>query len=323
MANAGEPTAGRTDRRGFEVTMMFHPSHHVTDLTDAEAWFDRVFGRASTPLAAMSRNARPREGYPTDYSTFTPISDVLFDSIDPKRYVLHGVQRYATVHEPHLKAIGWYIDGMAEAYRELRRHGIRVVDQLDDVAEGDDPPTAAGSRMPLFFTVPHDAGLRYEFFPAIPFPLDPRLAEGWTIPPVSAHDPLEIERCASHTILTRSLDRALRFATDALGGLVVHRGRNEMLGADSAFVHVADSILEYAVPDEGTDAETDWARGAPDDTYHSLTWKVRDLAAVERHLVAQDVAIRCRTSDTIVTDPGTSLGMSWGFTTAALTGDPR
>jgi hypothetical protein len=131
--------------------MMYHPSHHVPDLAAAERFFEEVFDRASTSLASMARGAPPRPGYPNDYSTFTPISDVLFDTIDPKRYVLLGVQRYATVEQPHLKAFGWYFEGMAEVYRELTRRGIRVTSQLDEIADGDDPPTAAGSPMPPYF----------------------------------------------------------------------------------------------------------------------------------------------------------------------------
>ena len=307
----------------FRFTMMYHPSHHVPDLAEAEQWFERVFGCASTPLASMMRQAPPRNGYPTDYSTFTPIRDVLFDTIDPKRYVLLDKQRYKTVETPHLKGFGWYIEGMPEVYRALKREGFQVINQLDQLAEGDDVPTAAGSPMPLFFSVPEDAGLRFEFFPAIPFPLDPRVAEGWTLPPVSDDDPLGIERCSHHTVLTSRPERALRLIVDTLGGEIVHTGRNELLGADSTYIFFADGILEYAVPDPGTDAHADWSHDEPNDTYHAITWKVVDLERAERHLTSQGVRIRARSADTIVTDPATSLGVPWGFTTRLTPGDPR
>lgn len=309
--------------RNFSVTMMYHPSHHVPDLAEAEGFFERVFGRPSRPLASLGGGKPAREGYPNDYSTFTPISDVLFDTIDPKRYVLLGVQRYATVVQPHLKGFGWYFEGMTELYRELRRHGIRITSQVDEPAEGDDPPTAAGSTMPLFFSLPEDAGLRYEFFPAIPFPLDPRIAPGWTVPPVSADDPLGIERCSHHTVLTGRPERALRLVVDILGGTVIHEGRNELRGTTSTYVHLADSILEYAVPDVDTAAHQDWSQDDPNDTYHSVTWKVADLGRAERHLEAQGVRIQVRSDDTIVTDPTTSLGVPWGFASALAPGDPR
>ena len=307
----------------FRFTMMYHPSHHVPDLAEAEEWFARVFGCESTPLASMMRQAPSRNGYPTDYSTFTPIRDVLFDTIDPKRYVLLGKQRYKTVDTPHLKGFGWYIEGMPGVYLAMKDAGFTIVNQVDELAEGDETPTASGSPMPLFFSVPDDAGLRFEFFPAIPFPLDPRVADGWTLPPVADDDPLGIDRCSHHTVLTDQPARALRLLVDTLGAEIVHTGRNELLGADSTYLHFADSILEYAVPDAETDAHADWSLDAPNDTYHAITWKVIDLDRAERHLSAQGVAIRARSADTIITEPATSLGVPWGFTTTLTPGDPR
>jgi hypothetical protein len=311
------------DDRGFRVTMMYHPSHHVPELEAAETFFEDVFGRSSTSLASMMRDAPPRDGYPTDYSTFTPIQDVLFDTIDPKRYVLLGKQRYKTVSEPHLKGFGWYFEGMPELYQALRASGITVIDQLDEITEGDEMPTAAGSPMPLFFSMPEDVGLRYEFFPAIPFPLDPRVAEGWALPPVADDDPLGIERCATHTVLTSRPERALRLVVDTLGGEIIHEGRNDLIGATSTFVFLGDSVLEYAVPDEGTFAHADLQTDLPNDTYHSITWKVVDVGRVERHLADTGVGILRRSEDAIVTDPKTSLGVPWGFTTTLVAGDPR
>ncbi|ADJ48857.1 hypothetical protein AMES_7031 [Amycolatopsis mediterranei S699] len=295
----------------------------MTDLRGSEAWFERVFGRASHPMAEMTKNQPASEDYPTDYSTFTPISDVLFDMIDPEKYVLDGVQQYASVDKPHLKGFGWYIDGIVGAYQSLRKVGVEMVGQQGQPADGDDPPTAPGSPMPIFFTVPASAGLRYEFLPQIPFPLDHRLAEGWEVPAVSDDDPLAIRQCSHHTVLTDQPARGLRVLVDALGGEVVHEGRNEVLGATSTYVHLADAVYEYAVPDQGTAAHDDWSLKAPDDTYHAITWQVADLDRAVKHLEAQGVGIRTRTNDTVVTDPETSLGIPWGFTTGLTPGDPR
>ncbi|MFD3377539.1 MULTISPECIES: hypothetical protein [unclassified Streptomyces] len=77
--------------------------------------------------------------------------------------MLEGIQRYASVDQPHLKGFGWYVEGITEAYRSLRRLGIGMVGQRDEPAVGDGPPTAPNSPMPIFFTVPEDAGLRHEF----------------------------------------------------------------------------------------------------------------------------------------------------------------
>jgi hypothetical protein len=246
------------------------------------------------------------------------------DTIDPKRYIIEGLQRLPTVKKPHLRLISWYIEGMNEACRELRRHGIRVTNQLDQVIEGDEAPTAFGSAMPLFYTMAEDTGLRYSFSPpAFVKASDPRSNAGWAVPPVSLDDPLGIERCSHHTILTNRPELALKLLRNALGGEVIHRGRNELLGATSIYIHLAGSTVECAIPDRGTAAYEDWKERAPNDAYHSITWAVADLERAERHLAAQGVRIRSRSRDTIVTDPATSLGIPWGFSTTLMPGDTR
>ena len=105
------------ENRGFLVPMMYHPSHDVLDLTEAERWYERVFGSPSASLASLIAKLPPRpgSGYPPNYSTFTLIGDVLMDTIDPTRYVIDGRQRLPTVKKPHLRLISWYIEGMKEA----------------------------------------------------------------------------------------------------------------------------------------------------------------------------------------------------------------
>jgi hypothetical protein len=308
---------------GFRITRMYHPSFHAPDLGEVEDWFARVFGRGSTNISETFKG-RETGSYPTTYSTFTPIADVLMDTIAPTLYVLNGVQQYASVDKPHLKTIGWFAEGAEEAYRSLRRAGVGMVDQYGKPAEGDDAPRSAGSgAMPIYFTTPESAGLRHEFLPDFPFALDPRNAPGWTLPPASPDDPVGIERGAFHTLLTDNPQRALHTLVDALGGTVIHAGRDEMIGAAATCVFLGDSVLQIAVPDQGTAAYADWAATAPDDTYHSVTWKVADLERTADQLKSQGVGIRSRTGDTLVTDPETSIGVPWGFTTRLVPGDPR
>lgn len=311
----------------FRVAMLFHPSHRVPDLGEAEAFFARVFGRPSRMMHEVVpqavKDATP--DYPRDYCTFTPIQDVLFDTIDPKRYVVAGEQRYPTATQPRLSSFGWYVEEIEDLYTVLRRHGIRVQDQLNRIAGGDEPPRGAAATRVLFWALPEDAGLAYEFFPGeTGFHGDDRLEDGWTLPPVADDDPLGIERCSHHTVLTAAPARALRLVVDVLGGEVIHEGDNALLGTHSTFVHLAGSTLEYATPTRaGTPAGAELARSLPEDSYHAISWKVADLDRVADHLAACDVAIRRRTEDTIVTDPDTSLGVPWGFTTRLIANDPR
>ena len=232
----------------FEVIRMFHPSFHVLDLDEAEGWYEKVFGLSSTRLSTGPVDPDNR----TDYSTFTLIRDVLIDSIDPTRFVKDGVQQYPTVDEPHLKGFGWCVEGLLDLYREVRSKGIRLVGNLGEEGTDDEPPTAHGSSMPMFFTVPAETGLRYQFIAPFPMPFDPRTEAGWSLGPVRAEDPLTIEFTSHHTILTDQPERVVNLFVDVLGGQVIHTGRDEIRRASSTYVRLADAAFEFAVPDEDT-----------------------------------------------------------------------
>jgi len=231
------------------------------------------------------------------------------------------VQQYASVDKPHLKTIGWFAENSEGVYRSLRAAGIAMVDQYGKAAEGEDAPRSAGGAMPLYFTVPESAGLRHEVLPDFPFGLDHRNAPGWTV--AAPEGPLGLQRCAFHTLLTDDPRRALHTLVDALGGTVFHEDRDEVIGAAASYVHLADTVLQVAVPDQGTAAYADWTTTAPNDTYHSLTFKVADLDRAAGHLKSQGVGILIRTADTLVTDPDSSINVPWGFTTSQVPGDPR
>lgn len=309
-------TAASDGERGFRVNQIFHPTIHVRSLDEAEDFYARVFGRPSTNISAMFP---PTADHASDYSTFTMVADVLLDNLEPKRYVTHGEQRYPDIDYGHLKTTGWYVDGVAALYRDLAARGIRVTNSRDQLLTDPEPP--AGGQP--FHALPEDAGIRYHFFETFPFPLDPRRTEGWALPPVSDDDPLGIERCSHHTILTQQPDRALRLLVDTLGGRVVHTGRDDDREAAGPYVHLADAVFHIATPEPGSAAAADAEALLPADTYHAITWKVADLGRVERHLQSQGVKVARRTDSVLITDPATSLGVPWGFTTRLVPGDPR
>jgi hypothetical protein len=305
----------------IRVDRMYHPSHRAPDLVAAQAFFATVFGRESV----TTRATPPPAGYPTDYCIFTLIADVWFDTIDPRRYVFEGVQWYPTVETPHLNGFGWGVQGIDEIFAELQRRGIRCTDQFDRLSDGAAMPTAYFSSSPLFWTLAADTGLRYEIYPTASIgPSDPRSAPGWTLPGVRADDPLAIERCAYHTVLTADPGRALGLVVDVLGGTVIHEARNEVLETRSTYVALADGVLEYAVPtNPSSRAAADLASTAPLDCYHSITWRTTDLDRVVEHAARCGVGLVARTDAEVVFDPADALGVPWGFRTDLIPGDPR
>jgi len=305
---------------------MYHPSHRVPDLPEAVAFFEKVFGRQSVSLAAAqkAKSYSTRDGYPDDYCYFTYIQDVWFDSIAPAKYIVDGKQIYPSVSRPELSGFGWGVQGAEEIYRELRSRGIGCTDQKNIVWRGEGAPRASFADTVLFWTLEQDTGLRYEIYPTASIgAADPRGAPGWRLPPVSASDPLGIERCSHHTVLTDNPGRALTLVKDVLGGVIIHEGRNPILETDSTYVALGDGVLEYAVPLPGSRYHSTWQERAPLDTYFSLTWLVQDLERAASHLESAGVRIAQRTRECVVADPDTALGIPWGFTTSCVPGDPR
>jgi hypothetical protein len=261
----------------------------------------------------------PAPGHATNYSTFTMISDVLIDNLEPKRYLTGGVQRYPDIETGHLDTTGWFVEDVKNAYAALRAAGFRLVNARDEILEAEE---WGGGPSP-FYALKEDAGLRYQFFETFPFPLDPRVTGECGVTATSDHDLLGILRASHHTVLTSQPDRALKLTIDVLGGELIHEGRDNVRAVSGPYVRLADTVFHFATPDAGSSASAALAGDQPCDRYHAITWTVADLDKVARHLEAEGVRISARSATTVLTDPTTSLGVSWGFTTESIPGDDR
>jgi catechol 2,3-dioxygenase-like lactoylglutathione lyase family enzyme len=299
----------------YAVELLYHPTLHVPSLDDADDFYRRVFGRPSTRLTVIMPTP-PVPGHSNDHSTFTLIGDVFLDSLDPQLYLTGGTRRY---HDVELGRMtnpgGWYVEGVKELYLRLREAGFRLVNARDELL---DEPAWPGGMAP-FYSHPDDAGLKYAFFETFPFPFDVRLQPGWVLPEIEDDDPLGVRFAAYHTILTARPERALSLLVDVLGGEVLSTGRDDLRGVSGPYVRLADAIFHLATPDPGSDLAADPVH----DTYHAITWRVADLEKAAKHLQAEGVRIQQQSETTLVTDPATSLGVPWGFTTAAINGDMR
>ena len=247
----------------FRVDRLYHPSHRVPDLKAASDFFEIVFGRSSIPLAVhqQSRGVPLTDPtFPTDYSIFTPISDVYFDSISPAKLIVKGVQLYPSISSPQLSGFGWGVQGIEKLWSRTLQNGIRSTDSSGVPYRGLEAPIASFSTMKLFYTDAESTGLRYEFLPTEGIsPADRRGDPDWVIPPVSDSDPLGIIRCSHHTILTNQLDRALNLLVTTIEGVVIHEGHNKTLNTKSTYVELAGDLFEYAEPlEEGTPAMEHW-----------------------------------------------------------------
>lgn len=291
----------------YQVRSLYQPHLRVPDLGQAELFFRAVFGRESTPLSTVMKRP-PAPGHSTDHSLFTMIADVLIESLDPHRYLTQSVQRYPGIEVASLDTPGgWLVDNAAALYLSLREAGIGVTDARGARLDHD---TWAGGPAP-FYAATADAGLPYALFETFSFPLDPRFEPGWVIPPVSDSDPLGIIHASHHTLITRQPQRALRWYTEILGGVVVSQHHDEVRCLTGPVIELADARFHLAIREGADEVDAD--------NYHAITWLVVDLDRTARHLQAHGVGIRSRTDTDLITEPSTSLGVPWGFTTKSIT----
>jgi len=301
----------------------------VTSLADADKFFNDVFGIPSVWRHQIFDKPDPKyPTFPTDYCIFTSIADVFFDCIDPKKYVIDGVQRYEDIAEPHLHGLGWAVGGIDEIYALLNEMGIRSTDQANRLADPNECPVASFKPSKLFFTVPEHSGLRYEYYPATSMgAYDIRNSPSWKLEPRSGKGSLGVQFCSHHTILTANLARALRLYIGLMGGRQIHTAKNTLRGTDSVFVLLADAVYEFATPIPSTDSyalrDFEARRNKAEDVYHALTWKVEDLGRAEAHLQKQGVEVIARNDEMLVVNPTAGLGIPWGFTASVLPGDDR
>lgn len=303
----------------ISLNRIYHPSHRVTSIPEVEDFFRQAFGRHSLPRDSliMAGVIKQPEDYPSDYCSFTPIADVYFDSIDPELYIWDGEQPYESITKSHLNGYGWAVDdGMQEIWDACQEAGIRLTDQWNNVISGAEIPTASFKATPLYWTLEDDTGLRYEFYPTTSIQsYDPRSLPGWELPPVSRDDPLSIKRSSHHTVLTTDLQRALKLFVEILPGEVIDETEDPALGTRSTFVRLVDDVHELALVGDGASGQVnrDLSERLPLDSYYGISFLVEDLDKAASHLESCGVGLQWRSETGLLTDPGTSIGVSWGF----------
>lgn len=306
----------------YALKHLYHSTMWVRDLDEATEFLARVFGRESTVLGEYL-GSKPRDvpaGFRNDYATFTPIAEVQLECVDPTLMLIDGVQVHDRVTQTKLGALAWFVDGIEDLWSEMRARNLHGTDQRRHIPEGEDPPRDVSST-PIIFTLAEETGLDYELCVYMPR-RDPRGDP--PVPALSPTDPLGIECCSHHTVLTLQPNRARRFLVDVLHGRVIHEGRNPLLETESSYIALADAVVELAEPlGEGSPAAQVARRNAPRDTYWSLTWKVKDLDQVAKQLEAAEVRTEVRSDTTIIANPADGLGVAWGFSAVLVEGDPR
>lgn len=309
----------------YQVPMMFHPTLLVDDLEQAATWFYRVFGRRGVRWEEKYDFSKLSDGYPTGYSVFVHMGDVVVDVLAPGLLELPGGRQTPYPEGQGLADIAWYTEDACELARHLGTHQVRVRDQEGELVEGGDVPVSnLADDCYILWTLPDDTGLTYEFLEMGTQHRefysrlgDPRLDPNWTLPQPSPDDPLGVVRNLCHTILTPDIARAKWLYTEVFGGSMIGNGTNPDLDADSIFIQFAGSVLEFARPRSGM--VTDLFTGAPTDrdSYVGMTFQVMDTNRVAKQLESHDVGFES-SGAALTTSPSETMGVRWTFTDSEL-----
>lgn len=300
------------------IGKLFHIIHMTGDLPSLEAWYDDVF---SVRRGFLDHNYMP--GEKRDASLVT-LGDCVIEPLAPA-FRIEGwdampLGRFYKRFGNHWHSIAWYTDDAGEIWQRCTDNGVRVYVEGGVLTDQRPPATSA------IMTHPKDTITQLEFMRLDGSPIedkDPRLAADWDPDWWVNNHPLGLQRLAYTTVITRDLDQATHVYTDVLGGSLLHENRSELTGTQNAYVLMGEgTIVELAHPDrDGTIAADDMA--ANGQIHHAAAFKVVDLDRAEKYLASKGVKALQRDDSTLLTDPTTTHGVPFRWTTWAVPGDPR
>jgi catechol 2,3-dioxygenase-like lactoylglutathione lyase family enzyme len=302
------------------ITELFHIIHMTGDLPSLEAWYDDVF---SVKRGFMDHQYMPGEKRD---ASLVVLGDAVIEPLAPA-FSVDGwdampIGRFYKRFGNHWHSIAWYTDSGDETgdiWQRCQDNGVRVF------KEGGVPVTERPSREAIM-THPRDtiAQLEFKWRDAMPLAdLDPRCKADFDPDWWVTNHPLGLQRLAYTTVLARDLDRAKHIYVDVIGGTLLHENTSELTGTANSYVLVGDqTIVELSTPvRDGTLAADD--HSANGDIHHAAAFKVVDLDRAEKYLASKGITVTERDSSTLITDPATTHGVPFRWTTWTVPGDPR
>jgi catechol 2,3-dioxygenase-like lactoylglutathione lyase family enzyme len=300
------------------IGKLFHIIHMTGDLPSLEAWYDDVF---SVRRGFLDHHYMPGEKRD---ASLVVLGDAVIEPISPAFRVegwdVMPLGRFYKRFGNHWHSIAWYVDDAGEMWQRCTDNGIRVY--IEGGVLTDKRPPASSAIM----THPKDTVTQLEFMRVEGTEIanrDPRLQAGWDPDWWVTNHPLGLQRLAYTTVLTRDLDRAKHTYVDVLGGTLLHENESGLTGTANSYVLMGEgTIVELAtVTREGTIAAEDQA--ANGEIHHAAAFKVIDLDRAEKYLTSKGIKVAERDDSTLLTDPATTHGAVFRWTTRTVPGDPR
>ena len=290
----------------LRVRSAYHVTHMVKDLEAATGLYKRVF---QPPIQFDGFHAGENRD-----ASFASVSDAYIELFAPRDVTAPNPAsngaRYIQRAGEGLCNFGWLVeDAIPEAIRFCEQLGYTLV-------------YVAGPQRYAFFVHPKQAyGMMLEIAGET-IPDDPRLEPAWAEQWRDQH-PLGIERMNAVTYAVRDIDGALGLLQALTAAPVIHRGRNNAGDEESAFVAIADHVIEVRRSTNDSSAIARFIR-AKGPHIHSVTFKVKDLAQARDYVRALGLrVVEYAPASTILIDPVDMLGARYYFTDQAIPSDPR
>jgi catechol 2,3-dioxygenase-like lactoylglutathione lyase family enzyme len=303
----------------FTIGRNFHVIHMTDDMKTLDAWYDDVF----------SVNRWVADNYSPElhrFASLVGIGDLCIEPMQPAfdddGWDKGPIGRYFTRSGASWHSIAWYVDdvaGLTELRDALEAADVELLGLLGGRLEH---AADAPEDRPIF-THPDSTLTQLEFMVPTQFIFDPRLHVSYRSTWWHDTHPLHIRKQSHFTLATRDLDRAQKLYVEVIGGTVLHECERDLLGTHSTFVAIGrDDVVELAEPLESGTPIADYV-----DVHHhglfSVSLQVEDLAAAARYLASKGIAPQSVDAETFLSDPATTHGVHWAFTTAEIPNDTR
>lgn len=297
------------------IGRLFHIIHLTGDVTALEAWYDDVFS---------VQGFMPHDYSPYEHrdASLVLLGDTVVEPLAPAFRVpgwdAMPLGRFYQRFGAHWHSIAWYTDDAGELWQRCTDAGVRVL--TGGGVRADTRPGADG----IIMTHPKDTITQLQFVGprTIIQERDPRFKPDWDPNWWADHHQTGTPGLAYTTVLTRDRERAETIYAGILGGTVLHKGSSVLTGTDDTYVLMGDTVVQLSTPNtDGTIAATDMA--ASSEIHHAAAFRVRDLDVTEQYLASKGIRTVARDDDTLVTDPATTHGVPFRWTTWDVPGGPR
>jgi 4-hydroxyphenylpyruvate dioxygenase-like putative hemolysin len=288
------------------IGKLFHLTMLVDEFEGPERFLNSVF----SPLCTM-------RGYSSHWHRHAAIYVIAETSIEPMHVLpprdgeeATSWYRFMKRHGPRVHNLAFYVDDAETVAARLEGAGVRT--------------TRAGSGSTVF-AHPKDTPGMLEFSPSSTMLPEPRFARSWDEfrREYWPNHPLGLVGMSHVTTLVADLEQAWQFYTGVLDATPLPGNAPTLEGTDARHVLVGeDTIVELAFPLDDTSPLgrelQDVGQGVV-----AATFRVRDVAAAERHLKAWEAPVVEAVGESVILDRGATWGLEFRFTDAQLLGDPR